>query len=253
MGRLYSSISTIKRLFRSINSVRESIIRFSTAYKDLGADTGNSGSISLSGITFDLDYCGHETFTFEFTSSTSFRVSSNIVGLLGTGSRSSVFTLTDMFLVPIANWSGTAVIGDKIYITANSDISDNGCLDFIQDATMYINSELERAFGTLANVTFYDDESVDVPEAISYACSRLSAYELYIAIFPAGEIKADSAIYKWKSLAEKSLASYIRSHGKGPIWRSREQLITEVGVTGIGEGVVEINNLPDPKNMEYLR
>jgi hypothetical protein len=249
--RLYCELSTVKRLLRSAGS-RESRVRFSESYKDLGPDSSNSGTILLSGVSFLDEFDSHETFTFTFTSATNFIVAGDILGYIGSGSTSSLFTASGRFTVPAANWSGVAEIGDKVYITANSDISNDDGEGFIEDATKKINTHLERIFGSLDNVAFYSDETVDIPDAISFACSRFAAYEIFNSIFSSVNDEK-SPVEKLNILAEETLETYLQSHGRGPIWQSRENLVNEIGVSGVGDGIIEIDNLTDPKNQEYRR
>ena len=249
--RQYCELSTVKRLLRSAG-VRESRVRFSDAYKGLEADGDNTGTIMLSGVSFLDEYSAHETFTFTFTSSTAFSVSGDVLGFIGTGVISSLFTASGKFTVPSANWSGTAVSGDKVYITANSDISNDDGDAFIDDATKLINASLENKFGTLANVTFYSDLTATIPDAISLACVRFAAYEIFNSIFtPTTEV--GSPVEKWNDLANRSLEIYVEGHGIGPIWRSRVQKITEIGIAGIDDGVIETDNLTDAENKVYYR
>ena len=253
MSRIYCELSDVKRLLRSVSN-KENKIRFSDAYRDLKADSGNSGTIALSGVCFVDSFADNETYTFSFTDSTSFDVSGNVIGNLGSGNTQAEFTASGRFTVPVANWSGAAVSGDKYYITSASNMSDDDGHAFIVDVTKYINSKLERVYGDLANVSFYDSTSVDIPDALSYACSRFAAYEIFNSIFacmsPPGE---ESIVEMWKTAADEKLEEYSSGHGTGPLWKSRESLITEVGVEGVGEGVLDIDEIPDAKNKQYER
>jgi len=249
--RIYCDLDDVKRLLRSVG-VRESKVRFSSAYKELKADSGNAGTIVLSGVTFESCFADHEMYTFTFTDSTSFSVVGDVVGSLGSGTVRAKFTSTDRFSVPLANWSGSANAGDKWYITANSDVSDDDGDDFIDDVCGKINSSLEARYGSLASVPFIADLSVTIPDAIKYACIRLSAYEIFNSVF-AGIGEGDSPVAHWRDDAEKALNGYLDSHGKGPIWRSREIMITKIGITGVGEGVVDIDELTGDEAKDYSR
>lgn len=254
MARSYSDLDTVKRLLRSIGAMKESKVRFSEAYKDLKPDTANSGNISLSGVTFSSAWAGHENFTFSFTDATSFDVVGDIVGSIGSGTTQANFSSTDRFTVSLSNWIGAAEIGDKWYIRANSDMSDDDGDAFISDASEYINSILSRKFDGISEIPFYSDVTVEVPGDVAFACARLAAYEIWNSVFagliPPGE---DSPVEHWKKSAIEALDSYIAGHGSGPRWKSRDSLITEVGVEGVGEGIIEISNLTDSTNKTYNR
>jgi len=252
MGRIYCEISDVKRLLRSISN-RESKIRFSDAYKDLKASPNNLGTIALSGVNFVDSFAEHETYTFEFTDSTSFDVSGDVVGNLGSGNRFSEFIATDRFSVPADNWSGAAITGDKYYITAASDISEDDGHQYIVDSTRRINARLEKIFGALSNALYYDSTSVELPQAIQFACIRYTAYDIFNSVYAGMSIDGESPVEKWKTSAEDTLGEYLLGHGIGPRWKSRAAKITEIGVEGIDEGIVEIDELSDPKNKQYER
>lgn len=252
MSRIYCELSDVKRLLRSVIN-RESKIRFSEAYRDLKVDPGNSGDISLNGVTFSDAFADHETFTFEFTDSTSFSVSGDVIGNLGSGNRFETFTSEDRFSVSEDNWEGSAQEGDKCYITAASDVSNDDGHAYIVDATKRINAHLERIYGSLENVAFYDSTSEEIPQAIEFACIRYSAYDIFNSVFAGIAAEGESPVEMWKTSADNTLAEYLSSHGKGPIWKSRDSLITELGVSKVGEGVIEIDELSDSSNKKYER
>jgi len=253
MSRLYCTLSETKRLLRSVGAQSENKIRFSDVYKELKADSSNNGTISLSGVVFSNAFAAHETFSFEFTDSTSFDVVGDIVGFLGSGTVTSKFSSTNRFTVPIANWSGSAQTGDIWYITSNSDISEDDGDSFIEDACMIIDAELDKKFGGLDRVPFLVDVSLAVPDAIKFACIRLSAYEIFNSVYSAIGVDEDSPVEKWKTSGYSLLAGYIESHGQGPVWQSRGSLITDLGIKSIGEGEIEIDSLTDAHNKEYDR
>ncbi len=254
MSRVYCSLEDVKRLLRSVIT-RESKIRFSEALKSLKADSNNNGSILLSqsGITFEDSFAEHETYTFEFTDSTSFEVEGDVVGYLGSGNRFSDFVLDEKFTVSSSAWSGSALVGDKIYFTSASDMSNDDGNSFIVDSTNRINARLERIYGTLENVAFYDSTSVDIPHAINFACIRYTAYDIFNSVFAGISTDENSPVERWKRSAEETLDQYISSHGRGPVWKSRKLLMVDLGVSGIGEGLIEIDQLSDPKNKQYER
>ena len=252
MSRIYCSLEDVKRLLRSVAN-RESKIRFSEAYRELRANGDNLGTIALSGVTFEDSFAEHETYSFTFTDSTSFDVSGDVVGDLGSGNRFETFEASGKFSVPAANWSGSALTGDIYHITAASDISDDDGHKFIIDSTKRINARLERIYGTLDNVNFHDSTSVEIPDGVCFACSRYTAYDIFNSVFAGVSADDVSPVERWKKSAEETLDQYLSGHGRGPIWRSRAAEIVEVGVTGVGEGIIEINALTDAKNKEYRR
>ena len=250
--REYCDLDSVKRLLRSAGP-RESRVRFSEAYKDLKADEDNAGSVGLTGVSFNSAYGGHEEYTFTFTDSTSFDVVSDVLGAVGSGERTSLFTISNTFSVPVANWTGGSVANDKIYISSNSDMSDDDADGFIVDARRYINAQLETSFGDLDSVPFLSDSSLEIPEGIVYACMRYAAYEIWSAIFAGVEIDEASAVGKWKKMADSSVGQYVSGKGTGPRWRARSSLITEVGVVGVGEGKIITDPLTNPSNEDFKR
>ena len=252
MDVLYCSISDVKRLLRSIPG-RESKVRFSSAYKGLLSDDGNNGDIALSGVTFNAGFSGHETFTFEFTDSTTFDISGDVLGNLGSGDRFTDSTSSDNFLVPSANWSGAAQTGDKVYITADSDLSDDDGTGFIEDATRKINAELETRYGSLDNIAYYDDATETIPDGVVFACIRYAAYEIFNSLYAGMAREGESPVEGWNKSASETLDKYLAGKGLGPRWRSRALLVTELGVEGVGDGIIKIDELSDAKNKEYTR
>jgi len=252
MSRIYCSLEDVKRLLRSVSN-RESKIRFSEAYRELKADSNNSGSISLGGVSFVDSFAEHETYSFTFTDSTSFTVVGDVLGALGSGTRLETVTIDGKFSVLPSHWSGSAVAGDVCYITAASDISNDDGHSFIVDSTKRINARLERIYGTLDSVSFYDSTSVDVPDGINFACIRYAAYDIFNSVFAGVSSDDVSPVERWKKSAEDTLGEYISGHGKGPMWKSREVLVTEMGLPEYGDGVIELDQLPDQKNKQYER
>jgi len=252
LSRIYCEIEDVKRLLRSLRN-RESKIRFSEAYRDLKANSNNSGSISLSGVSFKENYAGHETFTFEFSDSTSFSVIGDVIGALGNGTIIEDLEIENYFTVPSENWSGLAEEGDKWYITSASDISNSDGHDFIVDATRRINARLERTYGTLSNVSFYDSTSVELPDAIEFSCIRYTAHDIFHSVYAGIMQEGETIVENWKNSAEDTLEQYLLGHGRGPVWRSRASTIHEIGIEGVKGGIIEIDELTDPKNKQYER
>jgi hypothetical protein len=252
LSRIYCDIDDVKRLLRSLRN-RESKIRFSDSYRDLKADDSSRGTVSLTGVSFVDSFAEHETYTFEFSDSTSFSVVGDVVGSVGSGNILTEFTATGRFTVPAANWSGLAEDGDKWYITAASDISNDDGHAFIVDATRRINAKLERHYGSLSNVSFYDSTSVDLPDAIEFSCIRYTAHDIFHSVYAGIMPEGETLVESWKSSAEETLEQYLLGHGRGPIWRSRESKIIEIGVEGIDDGILDIDELTDNKNKEYER
>jgi hypothetical protein len=253
MARIYCNIDQVKRLLRT-GGTREAKVRFSDAYRDLKSDEDNQGDISLSGIVFNSAWAGHEDFTFEFTDSTSFDVIGNVIGSLGNGTIQSSFVSADRFTVSADKWNNVAEIGDKWYISSISDISDDDGDEFITDNCKRINAKLEKTFGSLSSIDFYSSPAVSVPDAIEFACIRYTAYDIWNSIYsgqiPPGE---DSPVEVWKKAADEAMENYTYGHGSGPRWKSRDSLVTELGVDGIGDGVIEIDSLTDSANKDYRR
>lgn len=250
MSDMYCSLNDVKRLLRSLAN-RESKIRFSSAYRDLKEDSNNTGTIYLSGVDFSTSFADHDTYTFEFIDSTSFSVTSDILGTLGSGDRFSTFSSTGKFSVPSSNWTGYALAGDKVYITAASDISDEDGEKFIEDSTKKIKGKLLEKFGSVDDFPF---EISSVPDQINYACIRYTAYDIFNSMFAGMSTEnGESPVEFWKNDADEALFSYLSSHGKGPVWKSRPVQVDTIGIEGIGDGEIDLRNLTDPKNKEYKR
>ena len=253
MARIYCDIDQVKRVLRT-GGTREAKVRFSDAYRDLKPDEDNAGNVALSGVAFSDAWAGHEDFTFEFTDSTSFDVVGNVVGALGSGTIQASFVSADRLTVTTDKWSGVAEAGDKWYISSCSDISDDDGDEFISDNCKRINAHLEKVFGSLSSIDFYSDSSVSIPDAVEFACIRYTAYDIWNSIYsgqiPPGE---SSPVEMWKKAADDTMGNYTYGHGSGPRWRSRDSLVTELGVKGVGDGVIEIDELSDPANKDYLR
>lgn len=254
MARLYCTLEEVKRVLRSIG-VRESKIRFSNAFKELSNNPDNVGSVSLSGVSFLSSFADHEQFEFTFTDATSFDVVGDVTGTIGSGVRTSEFIATGKFTVPVANWSGGSQSGDIVSITSNSDISDDDGEDFVEDASQKINGSLRKVFGNLSSLSFTDSTSTDViPDEIQYAAKRLAAYEIFTSVYSGVATEEESPVINWKRMAEESVNDYISSVPKtGPRWRSRDGLITKVGVPGVGEGEIDLEPTTAPTNKDFQR
>ena len=252
MLRVYCSLEDVKRLLRSLAN-KESKIRFSEAYRSLEPDSGNTGDIALSGVNFVDSFAEHETYTFTYADSTSFTVVGDVLGNVGSGNRFETFTATDKFSVPSANWSGSAIAGDMYYITAASDMSNDDGHQFLVDSTRRIDARLERIYGGLNNVGFYDSTSVEIPEAINFACSRYTAYDIFNSVFAGLSSDEVSPVQRWKDSAESTLKSYLSGHGTGPRWKSRGLEVTNLGVPSRNDGVQDLSELTDPQNKIYNR
>ena len=252
MSRIYCSLDDVKRLLRSISN-KESKIRFSSAYRDLKVDSNNTGTVSLTGVSFYDSFAEHETYTFLFSDSSSFEVEGDVVGYLGSGLTTEEFIAASRFSIPAQNWNGIADDEDKVYLTSASDISNDDGHQFIVDATKRINAKLEKKYGQLDNLTYYDSTSAVLPDSISFACIRYAAYDIFNSVFAGMSGDDKSPVEVWKVDAEETLSEYIVSHGRGPVWRSRPLRVDEIGVPGINDGIIETNNLTDAKNKEYRR
>jgi len=252
MSRIYCSLTDVKRLLRSVIT-KESKVRFSEAYRDLKMDSRNTGSIVLGSVSFNDAFASHETYAFEFTDSTSYIVTGDVVGRLGTGAMTETFTLDEMFSVASSDWEGSANTGDKCYITAASDISNDDGHDFIVDNTKRINAHLEHMYGTLSSVGFYDSTSEVIPDGVNFACIRWTAWDIFNSIHAGLFPDNESPVDKWKTAADDSLKAYLSGHGAGPRWKSRVALITVLGDAKVGDGIIEITQLPDATNKQYER
>ncbi len=251
MPRAYCELSDVKRILRSQAS-RESRIRFSSVHKDLKAGTSNQGSMQLSGVNFLSSYAAHETFAFTFTDTTSFDVVGDVGGSVGSGTSESLYTAPGKFTTSNIDWTGRAVADDVWYISANSDISDDDGDDFILDVSRLINTKLKKAYGDLPDFTGLSSTDT-IPDAVVYASMRYAAYEIFNSIFAGSSIDEESPVGKWKTMADEALKDYVTTGGDGPRWKARDSLIVEVGIEGVGEGVLDIGTIDTAKNKDFQR
>jgi hypothetical protein len=204
-------------------------------------------------VSFSDAFAEHETYTFEFTDSTSFTVTGDIVGHMGSGTRTAEFLLANQFTIEASFWEGSADTGDKIYLTSASDISNHDGHEFVVDSTKRINAYLTKIYGTLDSVTFYDDTSVEIPDGVEFACVRYAAFDIFNAVYAGMSEPGKEMVPMWKETANATLQAFVSGHGSGPRWKSRISLITTLGVEKVGEGLIEIDNLPDATNKKYER
>jgi len=241
MARAYCTLDQVKRLLRTANKK----IRTSEAYKELGYDQSNTGTVRLSSVTFLDSYSGHERFTVTFSDSTNFEVSGEDTGYLGTGSIGSTFSCSFFTIAP-SSWSGVPQASDLVFFISDSDVSVDDANAFIVDASNFINNRLGEIFGDSTNIPWEADLTVRIPGGLEFAAIRLSAYYIYTSAL-AGTIFDQEAPVEvaWHIEAEKAIDAFLEWYNKesktgAPRWRSRTTLFNKVGIDGLEEGEVDV-------------
>lgn len=246
-GITYTTLDDIRVVLTHATEGGNNLIRFSDSYINLGADSSNNGSISLSKVLISTDYSGFRDVEIEFTSSTDYKVSAFMGGYsqnLGSGSINNDFTTApSWFRFLSADWSGTAQTGDKIKFSTNSHIATNGVIALARNAEVMVDSRLEEWFynnSSLADELFFTSKS-DVPKAIRVATTYLSCYLIWTSIYPIHnvltrtQVDRNSDIDNWKKMAERLINSYIKQRLIGekaatPQWYSREPVFDKIAV-----------------------
>lgn len=244
----YCSFTDVKRLL----SVPDQKVNFSSSYRRLEWNTNNNGTIRLSGFLISDSYQGRERFEITFSDASNFTLMGSDRGYLGVGSIGLTFVSSDgAFTIVPSKWAGAAEIGDQVSWEAFSNMSnDNGIL-FMRDAMYRTNGILRPIYGNAENIPFYT-EGVAIPHEVELANILMSACYIFRAAFAGVSFDEESPAEKWCSEAEKILESYTQeSAGKDRAhWRSRKTLITEIGVSGVGEGVLDSTDIEDDKSYD---
>jgi len=242
MARAYCTLEDVRRLLRTANKK----IKFSEAYQELGYNSGNTGTVRLSDVSFVDSYAGHERYTLTFSDSTSFEVNGEESGYLGIGGRGSTFTCNHFSIAP-SFWSGTPDADDSVFFISDSNVSVDDAEAFIGDASDYIRNRLGEVFGDSTNIPWEADLTIQIPSGIKFAATRLAAYYIYTACL-AGTIFDQQAPVEvaWHEEAEKALDAFINWYEKesqvgSPRWRSRDTLFNKLGINGIEEGEIDLD------------
>jgi hypothetical protein len=239
MARPYCTVEDVRRILRSAQKK----VRTSEAYRELGYNIGNAGTIRLNAITFQESYAGTERFEIAFSGSTSFEVTGETLGYLGIGDTGSIFT-TSQFAIDSTNWSGSAVNGDIVYFTSCSNISTDDVEAFIDGVSGgFINNTLGTIYGDSTNIPWEADYNVSVPEVLKYVAEFKSACEIFRSVYAGSELD-ESPVESWCLTAKNALQEFIAWYEEAnveslPRWRSHDTLINTYGVEGEFEGAID--------------
>ena len=232
MARAYCTSDQVKRLLRTATKK----VKSSESYRDLSYNSGNSGTVRLSAVTFLDSYVGDERFDITFSDSTAFEVVGENIGNLGSGTVGEAFTCA-YFTIAIASWSGVAQADDVVYFISNSNISNDDIDDFILDSSNYINNRLGVLWGDSTNIPWEADLAVVIPGGLEFAAIRLTAYDIFSAILAGEDIDQESPVYDWYVRAEKAIDDFILWYQNEGFtgtarWRSRPTIFKEIGISG---------------------
>jgi hypothetical protein len=255
MARAYCTLDQVKRLLRTAYKK----VKTSEAYKNLGWNSDNTGTVRLTAITFKSSYVGSERFTITFSDSTSFEVIGDEIGYLGAGTTNALFDCS-YFTIGTGNWTGTPDSGDSVYFESNSNISTDDANDFIEDACNFIRNKLGFIFSDSTNIPWEADLSVPVPDGIEFAAIRFAAYDIYASVIAGMEIDQEAPVVMWYKLAMDALVAFIKWWEKeeqigAPQWRSRDLVVgTQIGIDGEGETDRQVDVEEDTvKNRNHAR
>jgi len=232
MARPYCELVDVKRLLRTAAKK----VKTSEAYRDLGYDTNNSGTVRLTAVSFLDSYVGVERFEIIFQAdSTNFEVTGEDIGYLGSGNIGSEFSCQYFTISPL-QWEGTPEEGDIVYFVSNSNISVDDANEFILDQSIYINNYIGKTFGDTTNLEWEEDLGAEQPEILKYACTYRSAFYIFISVYAGAELDG-SPVTQWRSTAESAIKLYIANRDNEgiqsvPRWKSRQILANTLGVDG---------------------
>jgi hypothetical protein len=240
MARDYCTLANIKRLLRTANRK----INTSEAYKELGYNADNIGDIKLIDVTIEESYVGHERFTATFSDSTSFVVSGEESGYLGTGNIGSLFSCS-RFSIPSTFWTGDPETADVVYFVSDSDVSTDDAEEYIVDASNFIRNKLGELFGDSTNIPWETDLTLDIPDGLVFASIRLAAYYIFTSAIAGTVIDQESPVIYWYKEGLQAIEDFLAWYKKetqvgAPRWRSREVLFTEIGISGLEEDVIDV-------------
>lgn len=240
MARDYCDLTNVKRLLRTANRK----INTSEAYKDLGYNSDNVGTIILTAVTIEESYADHERFTATFSDSTSFVVSGEESGYLGTGSIGSLFSCS-RFSIDSTSWTGTPGSNDVVYFVSDSDVSTDDAEAYIGDASNFIRNKLGELFGDSTNIPWETELTLAIPDGLVFAAIRLAAYYIFSSAMAGTVINQEAPIIYWYREGLQAIDDFLAWYKKetqagSPRWRSREVLFKEIGISGLEEDVIDL-------------
>jgi len=265
----YCKFEDVRRLLRSQNY--EGTIRFSDSYKNLRADSNNSGDIKLAALSISPDYSGTYPYTLTFTSVTEFKLeigeeSSYEKREIGTGDINTDFIADDNSIrINNSDWSGTPVVDDTIQWDTDSHMSIFDAIQFVRDAEILVDVILEENIGyTEAMEDGLRFTRSTVPKAVSAATCRFAAFFIYTTIYNEQAItglpnnindittallQRDNDLSSWAKQAMRYLSGYIKKYTEyfdpesgaaiqtAPRWITEDSLFDGKGVVGVGKGL----------------
>jgi len=241
MARAYCTLAEVTRILR----VAAKKVRTSEAYRDLGYNRDNGGTVRLTAVTFLDSYVGAERFEVTFSDATNYEVNGEDIGYLGEGQIDQDFSCS-YFSISTDQWSGTPVADDRVHFISCSNVSTDDATAFIAGVSKWVNNQLGVAYGDSSNIPWESDLSVSIPEALNYAASYRSAYEIFSSVFAGADLD-ESPVEKWNRIAEDTVERFIKWKEEegvesAPRWKSREIFFDELGVDGVGKGAMDVTS-----------
>jgi len=251
MARAYCTLDEVKRVLRTAAKK----VRTSEAYRNLDYNRDNSGDVRLKAITLLDSYVGSERFEIEFSDSTSFEVTGEDAGFLGTGSMLSDFSCS-YFTISPSQWQGAALSGDRVSFITNSNISTDDATQFVNGVAKWINNQLGVPYADSTNIPWEADLTVAIPDPLNYAAIYRSAYEIFSSIFAGAELE-NTPVTEWKNIADNAVNKYVQWYEEEqtestPRWMSREIFFDELGITNVGKGLMNVRT-DSEKDKGYTR
>lgn len=210
--------------------------------------------VSRSLISIGPDYVGDEMYIFEFTSPTAFNVwhfDDSSYLLLGSGTIGVDFDIPDTDITIQAGcFSGTISNLSMVTLTFSAHVSDNQLIEYINQTEYLIDntlSEMWVGYSTDGTALIFEN---DPPEQIKTATAYLTAFYIYTDVF--SDVQADIAekeysyAFRWRKRAEDIVTTFAKWRRRNlPSVVSFPMVVTQIGVTGIGDGPIEESEDPE--------
>lgn len=254
----FCTLSELKR----VTSTQGGKIRYSESFKAL-TFSPSTATVRLNSILFSDEYSGIGRYTFEFTDSTSFTLTEYTSGFKGSGDINSTFISNDgNITIDSSNWSGSPTDGDLVRFETDSNMSNYSGQKCIEYAETLLYGEILALsiLKTKATIkAFLQEDEIRFGLAMVYVLHK-AAWKAYYDCYPetSTTIKDKEApAVHWDTIAKEALKNIIfnvknnTSCTSRPEWVASAILIKERGVSGVGEGIISVDNIT--KNVAYSR
>jgi hypothetical protein len=243
----YADLTNVKALLLAREGFNQGgrRIDFSETYRNLRTNPNSPSyvadsatAIRLRRIQFEDTYAGYVNYELKFTDSTTFGawmvpVPNEAKTPIGTWTILAPFTAVnpddsrDLFLLSVADWSGTAQSDDEINWKSQSVISNTHAERIITQAEFLIDIWIlgsKRVI--LANPLLnYFAVNPPVPPQIVTAAEYLSAFMIAELINPCKSL-AESEYFMWWQRAKSIVALWIQTIRKrAPGWIARKPIV----------------------------